>query len=61
MKIRLSNLSCLIIDSLLHISLYFLLFCCCNVLIYLVSYTYIGRISYFNEILIFICNLNNNT
>ena len=33
-KIRLSNLSCVIIASLLHISLYFILFFCCNVFIY---------------------------
>ena len=34
-KIRLSNLSCVIIASLLYISLYFLLFIRCNVFIYL--------------------------
>ena len=34
-KIRLPNLSCVIIASLLYISWYFLLFFCCNVFIYL--------------------------
>ena len=60
-KIWLSNLSCVIIGSLLYISLYFLFFFCCNVFIYLFGELHLhGRISNFNEILFFVFNLNNN-